>query len=91
MRPLCEFHSLVETIGKFFVEALLQLHRAPCIQGDLDEDAFARAMNAKIVTIKGQVALGMFSNHLKAIMLGNIEHIYQGLVDSVADLSTIFL
>src|SRR5271156_2532035 len=81
----------MEAVRKFFIETFLQLYRSSCIERDLKKDTVVGAMDAEIVTIKRQVALLMFGNHLEAITLGNGKNIHKGLVDNFPDLSAIFL
>src|SRR5215472_18528371 len=86
---LANLHSFVEMVRECFVEALLQLSGTAAIQCDLKKDAIVRPMYAEILSIEWQAGLRVFRDYLKSVMFRNIENIHQGLVEDIADLSTV--
>jgi hypothetical protein len=46
-------------------------------------------MYAEILSIEWQARLRAFRDYLKSVMFRNIENIHQGLVEDIADLSTV--
>jgi len=79
----------VETVRQCLVEALLQLGGTAAIQCDLKKDASVRPMYAEIISIEWLARLRVFCDHLKSVMFRNTEYIHQGLVNDIADLSTV--
>ncbi len=46
--------------------------------------------DSKVIHVGNQGVLGMFGDHLKSVVLGNLQHFYHRLIDDVADPTTIF-
>ncbi len=46
-------------------------------------------MYAEIISIEWLARLRVFRDHLKSVMFRNTEYIHQGLVNDIADLSTV--
>jgi hypothetical protein len=54
-----EIQRLVKSVGHGLVEGLFGFRSSPCVEGDLNKNAFVGPVNAKILSVKVQTGQRM--------------------------------
>jgi hypothetical protein len=81
--------ALVQTVCDRFVKALFLFDGSPLVERQLDEYAIFGSLDAEISRIKNEAFDWMFCDHLKAIILRDVENIDHRVVDCFADDSSV--